>query len=81
MAAKQFLNSDEFEVLRGWFASNGEVLPESVRTLFSRLIETYRGLSSSKKNQKKLLAELNQLMGLTPSSEKGSNEKHSYGPK
>ena len=79
MKKTKTLASDEFQKLNLWFQENSDVLPESIRSLQVRLLDTYSNLTSNKKQQKKLLAEMNKLMGLVASSEKGSSEKHSFG--
>lgn len=72
---KTTLDADEFEKLNIWFQEHSDILPESIRQLQVRLLDTYSKLTSNKKQQKKLLAELNKLMGFVASSEKGSSEK------
>ena len=76
---KSTLDADEFQKLNIWFQEHSDVLPESIRSLQVRLLDTYFKLTSDKKQQKKLLAEMNKLMGLVASSEKGSSEKRPYG--
>ena len=76
---KTTLDADEFQRLNIWFQEHENILPESIRSLQIRLLDTYSKLTSSKKQQKKSLAEINKLMGLIASSEKGSSEKRPYG--
>lgn len=76
---KTTLDADEFQRLNNWFQDHSDMLPTSISPLLGRLIHTYSKLTSNKKQQKKSLAEINKLMGLIASSEKGSSEKCSYG--
>lgn len=76
---KTTLDADEFQRLNNWFQDHSDVLPNSISSLLARLIHTYSNLTSNKKQQKKSLAEINKLMGLIASSEKGSSEKCSFG--
>lgn len=76
---KMTLDADEFQRLNIWFQEHSDVLPNSISPLLGRLIHTYSKLTSNKKQQKKSLAEINKLMGLIASSEKGSSEKRPYG--
>ena len=66
---------DEFKILSNWFDTHAGELPEPIVSLLKRLLVTYSKLTASKSQQKKLLAEINKLMGFTASSEKGSSEK------
>lgn len=69
------LDSNEFDELKQWFSDHEEILPESIRPLLGRLLETYSKLTTNKSQQKKLLSEMNRLLGFIPSSERGSSEK------
>lgn len=73
------LDADEFRELNIWFQEHSDILPVPIRSLQIRLLDIYSKLTADKKQQKKLLAELNKLMGLVASSEKGSNEKRPNG--
>jgi hypothetical protein len=77
MTTPQALSPSEFEELKHWFEKHS--LPEPIHTLQKRLLDTYSNLTGDKKKQKKLLAEINLLMGLVSSSEKGSSEKRPFG--
>lgn len=73
---KTTLDADEFKKLNIWFQEYSDELPAPISSLLSRLLNTHSKLTSDKRQQKKILAEMNKLMGLVASSEKGSSEKH-----
>ena len=79
MTTPKALDASEFDTLNQWFLSHSDSLPEPIRILQKRLLDTYGNLTTSKKQQKKLLAEMNRLMGLIASSESGSREKNPFG--
>lgn len=66
------LSQSEFEEIKDWLAGHQDAMPAHTLALFRRLMAVYEALAHKSRQASQTLQTLRTLMGILPSSEKGS---------